>query len=810
MAGGKGTRLRPLTCDIPKPMVPILNKPVMEYSINLLKNYNITDIAVTMAYLPNVITDYFGNGENFGVNLQYFIEDTPLGTGGSVKNAEEFLGDTFLVISGDALTDLDIEKAIQFHKSKKSQVTIVLKKENVPLEYGVVITDEEGRIIRFLEKPNWGEVFSDTVNTGIYILEPSVLRHFKKGENFDFSKDLFPKLLEEKAPMYGYIMDEYWNDIGDLNSYMETQFHILDKKVNFNIQAKEIQDGVWIEDGVILGQNIKFVAPVYIGKDSIIKDNASLHGYSIIGRNCEIGEETTLKKSILWKNTKVGKNSHCRGSVICNNVQMQNGISAFESSAVGSGSMLSNGVLIKPNSKIWPDKKIEENSIVNDNLIWGTKATKTIFGYKGISGNLNVDITPEFASKIATSFASIMNNEDSIAISCDCSNSTNVIKQSMISGILSAGLGVIDIKESPITLNRYAVRHFSCGGGIHVRASHYDLNKINLQFIGSGGANIDKALERKIENIFNTEDFVRCSGDRMKNIMTIDNFATQYIKSGSQIIENKEKIKYKSTKILVASNCNSLTQMCTQYLKNIGCSVTPDYSSLNFAQKNECLEYLKSLVIGKNMDFAVFINEDGESMTLIDDKGNLIEGENYLALSMLILLKMGNVKKVVLPHTSTRIVDKMAKMYSVEVVRCKSSQSDYMKELEKVDNMLMQYILCFDAILACGIIVDYLVKEDRKLSDLVSEIPEFYYKVSQVPCDFTDKGRIIKNIIMDHQSENVELFEGVKFNTDKGWALILPDSEKARFNIYAEGYSQEYADELSIVFGDKIKKLMKK
>ncbi|MBS3994895.1 MAG: nucleotidyltransferase family protein, partial [Alkaliphilus sp.] len=190
MAGGKGTRLRPLTCGIPKPMVPILNKPVMEYSIKLLKKYGIRDIAVTMAYLPTVITDYFADGEKWGVHLKYFNEEVPLGTGGSVKNAEEFLEDTFIVISGDALTDLDINQALKYHKMKKSRATLVLKKEPVPVEYGVVITDESGRIIRFLEKPSWGEVFSDTINTGIYILEPEVLNYYQKGENFDFSKDL--------------------------------------------------------------------------------------------------------------------------------------------------------------------------------------------------------------------------------------------------------------------------------------------------------------------------------------------------------------------------------------------------------------------------------------------------------------------------------------------------------------------------------------------------------------------------------------------------------------------------------------------
>ncbi len=216
MAGGEGTRLRPVTCGIPKPMVPVLNKPVMEYTLELLKEHNITEVAATLAYFPAVITDYFGDGGDFGIKLKYYIEHTPLGTGGSVKNAEDFLSDTFIIISGDALTDIDLERAVKFHREKSSKATLVLKRVSVPLEYGVVITDENGKITSFMEKPSWGEVFSDTINTGIYILEPEVLDYYKKGDNFDFSKDLFPKLLNDNIPMYGYVTKDYWNDIGDL------------------------------------------------------------------------------------------------------------------------------------------------------------------------------------------------------------------------------------------------------------------------------------------------------------------------------------------------------------------------------------------------------------------------------------------------------------------------------------------------------------------------------------------------------------------------------------------------------------------
>ena len=193
MAGGEGTRLRPLTSQRPKPLSPAFNLPIMEHIVLLLKQHGITDIVVTLHYLADEIEGYFGDGSEWGVNLIYSVEDTPLGTAGSVKQAEAHLrDDTFLIISGDALTDIDIDKAIDYHTKKGSLATIVLSHVPNPLEFGVVITDDSGHIRRFLEKPSWGEVFSDTVNTGMYILEPSIFDYMEMGKKYDWSHDIFP------------------------------------------------------------------------------------------------------------------------------------------------------------------------------------------------------------------------------------------------------------------------------------------------------------------------------------------------------------------------------------------------------------------------------------------------------------------------------------------------------------------------------------------------------------------------------------------------------------------------------------------
>ena len=268
MAGGEGTRLRPLTSNRPKPLVPILNKPCMQHTIELLKRAGVTDIVVTLYYLADEIAGYFGDGSELGVNLIYTVEDTPLGTAGSVKKAEEYLkDDTFIIVSGDALTDLDVDKALAYHREKKSVATIVLEHVENPLEFGVVITDDDGRIRRFLEKPSWGEVFSDTVNTGMYILEPSIFAYMKPEKSYDWSQDIFPQILKDDQPMFGYVMGEYWTDVGSLQQYRQAQYEMLGEKTQLPIEGRREGGAIWIGEDTEIDPSAQVVGPVLIGKD---------------------------------------------------------------------------------------------------------------------------------------------------------------------------------------------------------------------------------------------------------------------------------------------------------------------------------------------------------------------------------------------------------------------------------------------------------------------------------------------------------------------------------------------------------------
>jgi mannose-1-phosphate guanylyltransferase/phosphomannomutase len=317
LAAGVGTRLRPLTFELPKPMIPLVNKPVMAHTIDNLKRHNISNIMMNLYFMPEMIADYFGNGEKFIVNISYSKkEENLLGTAGGLKKCKDFFDSTFIVMSGDGLSDIDITSAVEFHKKKKALATMVLKKIDSKFEYGVTITDRKNRIVDFVEKPSWSSVFSDTVNTGIYIFEPEIFKYIPDGV-YDFGKDLWPKLLKLKKPIYAYLMNGYWTDIGNIGEYKQGTCDALKGIVKINIDGSKIKN-----TNVLSGENckidatVRFIGKSVIGANCFIGKNVIIEDGTVIGDNIQINDGAIIKNSIIWSNVKVGKEVKLYSSVI--------------------------------------------------------------------------------------------------------------------------------------------------------------------------------------------------------------------------------------------------------------------------------------------------------------------------------------------------------------------------------------------------------------------------------------------------------------------------------------------------------------
>jgi mannose-1-phosphate guanylyltransferase/phosphomannomutase len=405
MAGGEGTRLRPLTSNQPKPMVPIVGKPCMEHILELLKVHGFEDVIVTVAFLPQAIRSYFGDGEALGLRVSYSVEESPLGTAGSVRLAADQLDETFLVISGDALCDVDLTKLVEFHRERNAAVTIGLKSVENPLEFGIVVTDDDGKVERFLEKPTWSQVFSDTINTGIYVLEPEVLRHIPTDRPYDFSKELFPLLLEMGRPLYGYVMDGYWQDIGNLDQYREANYDALDGKLALNIPGIQLRGNIWLGEGAELDDLDQIEGPAYIGNNCRVAREAVVGPHTVLGSNVTLRERARIERSIIDSRTHVGRSVLIEGAIVGRACDVRTHARLHEGVALGDEVTVGAESVIMPGVRIYPYKEVESGAQIHESLIWESRAGTRVFGKDGVQGLINVDLTPETALRLGSARA---------------------------------------------------------------------------------------------------------------------------------------------------------------------------------------------------------------------------------------------------------------------------------------------------------------------------------------------------------------------------------------------------------------------
>lgn len=338
MAGGKGTRLRPLTRNCPKPMVPMANRPVLEHIIRLLKTNGVDEILITTHYLPECFTSALGEGETLGVSLRYAIEEKPLGTAGGVKRLEPELTETFLVISGDCLTDFSLKEAVDHHRRHGAAATLVVTEVEDPRSYGIVETDPAGRVVRFLEKPAAHEIFSNQVNTGIYIFDPVVLRLCPSDKPFDFSRDLFPAMLKRGMSLETYRGRGYWSDIGNCAQYIRSHVDILHGRVSLP-GIWDLEDrtdrGEWIEPGADISPAATLVSPVMIGRKAVVEAGARVGPGSVIGPRCRVESGAVVERSVIWEGVRIGVDAVVLGAAVGRQAVVESGARLLEGAAVG-------------------------------------------------------------------------------------------------------------------------------------------------------------------------------------------------------------------------------------------------------------------------------------------------------------------------------------------------------------------------------------------------------------------------------------------------------------------------------------------
>ena len=848
MAGGEGSRLRPLTIGRPKPMVPLVDKPVLGHILELLKYHGITEIVITLQYLPSVIQDFYGDGSALGLNITYVVEEMPLGTAGGVKNAATHLNETFLVVSGDALTDFNLQAAFQHHLTAGALATLAVYPVPNPLEYGAVVSDEDGRITQFLEKPDWSTVRSDRVNTGIYVLEPAVLDYIPDGAAYDFSTELFPDLLQRGQQLQAYVAEGYWCDVGTINEYMRASADLISGKVwlpqplgaTAPAEAGEpsnpeadggrngsLPAGTRPRGDLILGADVEIapdaqiIGPVYLGNAVKIKEGVTIQGPCVVRDYTIVDRYSRLENCVVWRNTYIGETCELLGAIVCRQCSLKSGTIAYEDVVIGDNCVLDENCVVHPDVKLWPNKRIEPGAVVRESIIWGSRGRRSLFGRAGVSGVVNVDITPEFAAKLGSSLGANLPRGSYVVINRDSHRSSSMLIRALMSGLSSAGVDVWDLGEVPVPVARHFIRtHPAAAAGVHVRLSPLDQRVVDIRFMNNQGLDQSRASERSVERSFSREDFRRAFLDEVGQIDYPADPTEGYLESFLASVD-QESVRAAGPQVHPQIVVDTSHGLCGDTLSTILNLLEVDYLPLNGPmlgalrdQFRHQLQHMAKIMGVLSAGVGVKLDVDGERVFLIDEKGVVLDDLTAALLLLELAMYANPGAKVALPAVLPRAFETVVNRYGGQIVSTQNDMRDLMRAANEdvlfATDGAGHFIFpdlqpVSDGLLATVRLLEYLGLRQAAVSEIVADLPHFFMAHHRVDCPWEAKGTVMRLLNQSYQGDGVVTIDGLKiqFGAEE-WVHIGPNPEQPLFEIRAEAADSERATALVKEHGDQL------
>src|SRR5215470_16802728 len=811
MAGGEGTRLRPMTANQPKPMLPVVNKPIMEHVLRLLKRHGFAETVVTVQFLGSLVRNYFGDGEDVGMSLQYATEDMPLGTAGSVKNAEDALRDgPFLVISGDALTDIDLSALVSYHKKNGALVTVALTRVPNPLEFGIIIVGEDGRIQRFLEKPTWGQVFSDTVNTGIYVMEPEVLA----GVSVDWSGDVFPQLLKSGAPLYGWVADGYWEDVGSNDSYLKAQADVLCGRVETEIDGFEVSPGVWVGEGAEVDPEALLSGPLCIGDYAKIEAGAQLREFTVVGSNVVVKEGAFLHRAVVHNNVYVGLGTTLRGCVIGKNTDVMGSARIEEGAVVGDECVIEPEAYISAGVKVYPFKTIEAGAVVNTSVIWESRGQRTLFGPRGVSGLVNVEITPELCVRLASAYATTLKKGAVVTTSRDVSRAARAFKRAVQGALNASAIDVVDLEAQPLPVARFRTARSEAGGGIALRTTPGNPQSIDIIFLDERGAELSQAAARKLERVFSRQEYRRAFPGEIAELSYPSRAVESYT---AELLRSVDVTGVREADLKVVVDCagGTASLVLPELLGRLGVEVLTLNNRLDeesptqsLAQLRAGMQRLSELVASSRADFGVRFDQVGERIQLVDDKGAMVSDDRALLVVLDLIAAERHSGQVALPVTTTRVAEPVSRFHGVQVIWTPTSQHG-LTQATAADDMIFgadgrggfvvpEFSRTVDGIAGFARLLGLVARTRLTLSQIDARIPKAHLLRRSMPTQWAAKGSVMRTVVEAAGDRVIDTTDGVRVVEpgDAGWVLVLPDPADAVTHLWAEGADADAAQTL--------------
>lgn len=834
MAGGFGTRLRPLTCNIPKPMVPMVNRPMMQHIVDLLTAHGFDDIVSLLYYHPAAIRNYFGDGSAHGIRMQYMQAEADFGTAGSVRNAWEKIGDErFLIISGDVLTDFDLTAAMAYHTEKKADATLVLTRVPNPLQFGVVITDDEGNITRFLEKPSWGEVFSDTINTGIYIIENHVLQMIPYKQDYDFSKNLFPAMMQEGMKLCGYIAEGYWRDVGNLNEYQDASMDCLAGRVNVRLPGVRITDSVGSDVRLYAGEGTTLPekgdginGTVVIGRNCRIAGSARIVN-SVLGDNVTIYDGATILNTVLWDGCTVEEQVQISNSVVGFETILRNGATVADNVFISDRCQIGRDASLLSNIKLWPEKSVEDGAVLSKSLVWEDRWLKELFTDARITGSANIEINPEFGAKLGAALGAMIGEGRMVLASRDPDSASRMIKRAIACGLMSAGVQVYDMQTNAIPMVRQELRNGKCAAGFHVRKSPFDHRSMDIIFFDSTGKDLPGSRTKSIERQFFSEDFRRASYDHIGSVhfaeRSTENYRERFLSGiDMQRIATRHFDVVIDYSFGIASTIfpNILGDMEAQVV-SLNAYVDPRRLTRSSEEFVAACEHISQIVRSLSSDIGFLLDAGAEKIYVTDEQGRAIADERLLPIVTKLYLesrrRLGiEVTQVGCPIGATSEVDLVASDYGVEVVRSDNTHGGMMNLL--IDNpglpfvggtkggfIFSEFSFATDGMFSVAKILEMMAVTGWSLGQIDGMIDRLQRTQRTIPCEWDAKGRVMRFAMRDSEGLDRRLVDGIKIHFDeRTWVLLIPSKEFATFHIWVEADSLERVEQLADEYAQKV------
>lgn len=797
MAGGEGTRLRPLTLDLPKPLAPIANKPVMHHIVDLLRSHGITDVIATIHYKGAAIESYFGDGSAFGVRMRYVREESPLGTAGAVGLAREYLkNDAFLIISGDALTDIDISALIERHRRSGAVASIAVRQVSDPREFGVIDADAGGRIRRFIEKPSWSEAFSDTVNTGIYVLEPAVLDAIPSGTPCDFAKDVFPRMLAEQRPMQAIAVDGYWSDIGTLEQYKIANEDALYGRVRLELPGIEMKPGIRCGSGCRIHPDALLEPPLVIGNDVAIEAGAYAAA-AAVGSESHIGAHAFVAAAVLSRGVHVSAGADVQACIVGDVAIVGAGSSIEHDAVVGRGSLIGSDATIKSGVNLWPLRSVAEGAIVSMSMVHRLTWPQSIFGDDGVRGIANAEIDSQLAARLGEAFGTTFSVRDAIVVGSDSHKSSRAIAGSIAAGLLSTGVDVISATSAPAPVVRAAVR--SAGqGGVYVCATDEAPESLHIEFMDGDAITLTRAAHRKIEGIFARDEFRRASAEDI-GLLHDGSEKIYHLYAGaiaSIVPHPRGHVRFK----VILNMTNSL-------LERVLCEAFGRAGIDVRLVKSTSVPRLAESIRERGANCGMHFDERGAMLTLLDECGEPVPAEDLLTVCAMLVGKTVGKARIVVPVKASSAIDAVAEKLRVTVARTANipsasmpfvAQNASLYDLASYDALTPVFPRSSpvpDAYYAALCVADLLRQIERPLSGIVASLPAIARARQSVYCPQNRKVGIMRLLREKVPGAESVPAGGVRVRADRAWALVLPDAQES-FTVVGEAATSREAAEL--------------